>query len=162
MYGSGFQFGNILTNYTCATICEHLGWEWIHYIFGSAGVAWSVAWMLLIADSPETQCLMPKKEREYIVDSLAGETDTVCAVILGTLVFRNALAWTAGHALEADAAIATCLGVVRRSVLHGLRALLLLRRRAHVPRKGRRGRDSAGTHSTAADQRQLFPRSVSL
>ncbi|KAH7719853.1 Major Facilitator Superfamily protein [Aphelenchoides avenae] len=79
---TGFQLGPIVVNAASGYICTHLGWEMIFYIFGGLGIMWSIAWLILIGDSPETQHWMSNAEREYIMDSLADTKKevTLCKV----------------------------------------------------------------------------------
>lgn len=74
----GFQLGPILTFVTCGYLCKYVGWESIFYIYGGLGILWAAVWTASVGDGPETQCLISKAERKYIVDSLADTSKKVC------------------------------------------------------------------------------------
>ena len=45
------------------------------YFSGSYGVVWFVLWMILTADTPESHPRISKIERQYIQESLRGQTN---------------------------------------------------------------------------------------
>ncbi|CAD1480336.1 unnamed protein product [Heterotrigona itama] len=59
----------------CGFLIAYLGWESVFYVTGTIGLAWSVAWFLLIFDSPGQHPRITIEERRYIEDSI-GSTST--------------------------------------------------------------------------------------
>ncbi|KAK7487440.1 hypothetical protein BaRGS_00021281, partial [Batillaria attramentaria] len=60
-----------------AMLCEEGpwgGWPSVFYVFGGLGLVWSIAWFVLVRDSPEIHPRIDPKEKEYIVNSRAAVT----------------------------------------------------------------------------------------
>ncbi|XP_050434410.1 putative inorganic phosphate cotransporter [Adelges cooleyi] len=70
---SGIQFGTMITligaGYLAST---SFGWPSIFYASGAIGLAWTVVWLLLGAESPQTHWFLSQKEANYIQESLQG------------------------------------------------------------------------------------------
>ncbi len=69
---SGSYFGTVFANFFSGLIAVQLGWAWIYYIFGIAGIVWYLLW-LFVGNSPETDRFISQNEKEYIMKS-RGET----------------------------------------------------------------------------------------
>lgn len=54
-----------------------LGWPYIFYIFGAAGVLWFLFWAFLAFDCPAKNPFITKKEREFIQSSLPKEPEKI-------------------------------------------------------------------------------------
>ena len=52
-------------------IIDAYGWEWVFYIFGTLGLAWTAAWWILVFDSPQQHPRISPEERAKIVGSLS-------------------------------------------------------------------------------------------
>lgn len=51
-------------------LAVNFGWQSIFYTFGAFGVVWSVAWLLIIKESPEKDRCMTESEKTFIKTSL--------------------------------------------------------------------------------------------
>lgn len=67
---SGCFFGTVIAMLASGWLAVRFGWESIFYVFGTLGVIWSVAWLLLVKESPEEDCQMKECEKVYIRNSL--------------------------------------------------------------------------------------------
>lgn len=54
-------------------IAGALGWEQVFYIQGGASAIWLILWVILIADTPQSQRFISEEERQYIMSSLHQE-----------------------------------------------------------------------------------------
>src|SRR5262245_47921030 len=50
---TGMYVGIIIAFPLAVWIMTRLGWPWVFYLFGAAGLIWSVAWSLLVTNNPE-------------------------------------------------------------------------------------------------------------
>jgi len=50
---TGMYVGIVLAFPLAVWIMTHLGWPWVFYLFGAAGVVWSAVWYLLVTNNPE-------------------------------------------------------------------------------------------------------------
>lgn len=64
----------------CGFLIDSLGWESVFYVTAVIGIIWSVAWFLLVFDSPSQHPRISVEERRYIEDSI-GTTATNKVVI---------------------------------------------------------------------------------
>jgi len=72
----GGSLGTVITWPLLGNIIEHISWDWAFYITGVIVLIWTFLWILLVRDSPDGHPWIEKKEREYIVLSLAGTIST--------------------------------------------------------------------------------------
>ncbi|XP_053384723.1 uncharacterized transporter slc-17.2-like [Mercenaria mercenaria] len=71
---AGATFGNVLTFSTSGVLCAYGfdgGWGSIFYVTGSAGVLWTIAWLLLSADNPSSHPRITTAEKNYITESIS-------------------------------------------------------------------------------------------
>lgn len=54
----------------CGYLIASLGWESVFYVTGVIGLIWSVAWFLLVFDSPSQHPRISHEERCYIEDAI--------------------------------------------------------------------------------------------
>lgn len=66
----GSSAGAAFTYFICGYIIDWYGWEWVFYITGVLGFAWSVAWAAMVFDTPQEHPWISEKERNYIEDSI--------------------------------------------------------------------------------------------
>lgn len=72
---SGAQFGTVISMPLSGLLAEYGfdgGWPSIFYIFGLVGVVWSLAFVWLIYEDPESDPKIEEKERKYITNALWG------------------------------------------------------------------------------------------
>ncbi|XP_046544379.1 sialin-like [Haliotis rubra] len=70
---AGAQVGTVLAMPLTGLLCEHGfagGWPSAFYVFGTLGVAWSVAWAVMAFDSPTLHPHISTQERDYILKSV--------------------------------------------------------------------------------------------
>ncbi|XP_072398715.1 vesicular glutamate transporter 1-like isoform X3 [Diabrotica undecimpunctata] len=66
----GSSFGIAITYPLCGLIIERWGWEAAFYICGVIGTIWSLAWWLLVYDSPSEHPRITPEEKKYIITSI--------------------------------------------------------------------------------------------
>ena len=44
--------GNLISNSLSAVICEYIGWRWVFYIYGIAGIGIAIIWTLYVRNAP--------------------------------------------------------------------------------------------------------------
>ncbi|XP_017887369.1 putative inorganic phosphate cotransporter isoform X1 [Ceratina calcarata] len=69
------SLGAALTMPMCGFLIASFGWESVFYVTGTIGIVWSIAWFLLVFDSPAQHPRISLEERRYIEDSI-GTTST--------------------------------------------------------------------------------------
>lgn len=63
----------------CGYLIASLGWESVFYVTGVIGIVWSVAWFLLVFDSPSQHPRISDEERRYIEDAIGTTATTKVA-----------------------------------------------------------------------------------
>ncbi|XP_063916319.1 sialin-like [Zophobas morio] len=66
----GGSAGTVVTWPVLSIIIENLGWSWSFFLNGGFVIIWSILWILLVSDSPETHPRISEAEKVYIVNSL--------------------------------------------------------------------------------------------
>ncbi|ESO12399.1 hypothetical protein HELRODRAFT_186317 [Helobdella robusta] len=84
---AGCQLGTVLANPICGILAFY-SWESIFYLFGSLGLAFSVAWFFLIYDDPNLHPRINPSEKEYIQTAL-GSTKKTKPVALKDLPWKS-------------------------------------------------------------------------
>ncbi|KYN18228.1 Sialin [Trachymyrmex cornetzi] len=69
------SLGAALTMLMCGFLIASLGWESVFYVTGVIGIIWSVAWFLLVFDSPSQHPRISAEER-HAIESAIGTTTT--------------------------------------------------------------------------------------
>lgn len=72
---AGAQFGTVISYPLSGLLAEYGfadGWPSIFYVFGIMGAIWSVAFLYMVAEEPDTSRTIPEDERKYIINSLWG------------------------------------------------------------------------------------------
>ncbi|GLV41829.1 uncharacterized protein CBL_13561 [Carabus blaptoides fortunei] len=68
---AGAQFGTVIAMPVSGYLAESsIGWPSIFFVFGAAGIIWSVAWYLLGANDPSDHSSISQEEKKYIESSL--------------------------------------------------------------------------------------------
>ncbi|XP_026826016.1 putative inorganic phosphate cotransporter isoform X2 [Ooceraea biroi] len=70
------SLGAAITMPICGFLIASLGWESVFYVTGVIGIIWSVAWFLLVFDSPSQHPRISVEERRYIEDSIGATATT--------------------------------------------------------------------------------------
>lgn len=71
----GAQFGTVISMPVSGYLAEHGfagGWPSIFYCFGVLGAIWSVAFLFLVDEDPETCSRINEDERKFIINSVWG------------------------------------------------------------------------------------------
>ena len=68
---TGMYVGLIIAFPTAVWIMTRLGWPWVFYLFGLLGLAWWVAWHLLVTDRPEDHPSISEAEIQTILHGQA-------------------------------------------------------------------------------------------
>ncbi|KAK7477233.1 hypothetical protein BaRGS_00031544 [Batillaria attramentaria] len=69
---SGQHVANAIVFPLSALLCKYGfagGWPSVFYVFGCLGLVWSVVWLVLVSDSPETHRRIHPDERDFIVNN---------------------------------------------------------------------------------------------
>ncbi|XP_076626570.1 putative inorganic phosphate cotransporter isoform X1 [Colletes latitarsis] len=69
------SLGAAITMPICGFLIASLGWEYVFYVTGIIGLAWNIAWFLLVFDSPAQHPRISMEERRYIEQAI-GMTST--------------------------------------------------------------------------------------
>lgn len=72
---AGAQFGTVISYPLSGLLAEYGfadGWPSIFYVFGIMGAIWSVAFLYLVAEDPDSSSTIPEDERKYIINSVWG------------------------------------------------------------------------------------------
>lgn len=72
---AGAQFGTVVSMPLSGILSDHGfagGWPSIFYVFGTVGALWSVAFLLIVDEDPESCPRIAEDERKYIISSLWG------------------------------------------------------------------------------------------
>lgn len=67
---AGNYAGTVISMPMSGILANTLGWESIFYIFGAIGVAWFVAWTIIVKKSPQEDPFISEEEKNYIVYKL--------------------------------------------------------------------------------------------
>jgi ACS family sodium-dependent inorganic phosphate cotransporter-like MFS transporter 5 len=73
---TGSRVGNIVALAIGGFLCVSAGWESIFYIFGGAGLVWSVLFFALTANTPAEHRFISKKEADYILEATRKSIET--------------------------------------------------------------------------------------
>ena len=63
------HLGILLCNALSGLIADQLGWQWLFYIYGIAGVVWGVIWLAYFKNSPEEMTSINEIELDYIIEN---------------------------------------------------------------------------------------------
>ncbi|XP_021931680.1 putative inorganic phosphate cotransporter isoform X3 [Zootermopsis nevadensis] len=72
---AGAQFGTVISYPLSGLLAEYGfadGWPSIFYVFGIVGAVWSVAFLFMVAEDPDSSNTIPEDEKKYITNSLWG------------------------------------------------------------------------------------------
>jgi ACS family sodium-dependent inorganic phosphate cotransporter len=64
---TGMYLGIIMAFPVAVWVMTHLGWPWVFYLFGAAGIVWSVVWFLLVTNNPEEHPRISPDEIQLIL-----------------------------------------------------------------------------------------------
>jgi ACS family sodium-dependent inorganic phosphate cotransporter len=54
----------------CGMVLKAWGWEFVFYVSGVLGLAWCVAWWLLVFDTPDNHPRISREEKQYLKENL--------------------------------------------------------------------------------------------
>lgn len=74
---SGSYFGTVFALVISSFLAQHIGWESIFYVFGFLGVLWSVAWWMIVAETPQGDRKITDSELEYIKSTIGASANHV-------------------------------------------------------------------------------------
>jgi MFS family permease len=72
---AGAQFGTVISYPLSGLLAEYGfadGWPSIFYVFGVIGAVWSVAFLFMVAEDPDSSTSIAEDERKFITTSLWG------------------------------------------------------------------------------------------
>ncbi|KAK9296824.1 hypothetical protein QLX08_009237 [Tetragonisca angustula] len=88
------SLGAAITMPVCGFLIAYLGWESVFYVTGTIGLAWSVAWFLLVFDSPGEHPRITIEERRYIEDSIGSTSTTKRLPVPWKSILLSIPVWT--------------------------------------------------------------------
>ncbi|KAF4524139.1 hypothetical protein B566_EDAN012142 [Ephemera danica] len=62
----GATIGAVVSMPLCGTVGSALGWDAIFYVTGAIALAWSLAWFLLVSDTPQSHPRISERELQYL------------------------------------------------------------------------------------------------
>ncbi|CAG2063118.1 unnamed protein product [Timema podura] len=68
------SLGAAITMPVCGYLIASLGWESVFYVTGVVGLLWSIAWFLVVFDSPAQHPRISNKERLFIENAIGSTT----------------------------------------------------------------------------------------
>nr|CAD7415686.1 unnamed protein product [Timema poppensis] len=68
------SLGAAITMPVCGYLIASLGWESVFYVTGVVGLLWSIAWFLVVFDSPAQHPRISNKERMFIENAIGSTT----------------------------------------------------------------------------------------
>lgn len=75
IYIAASSLGAAITMPICGFLIIAWGWESVFYVTGLVGVVWSIAWFLLIFDSPSKHPRISDEERTFIEEAIGGTSN---------------------------------------------------------------------------------------
>ena len=66
----GAQAGTVITLPICGLLADHVNWESIFYVSGTAGCLWFIAWCFLVYSSPSDHPRISTEEKDYITSNI--------------------------------------------------------------------------------------------
>ena len=72
---SGASIGTLVIFTLAGYIADTLGWPAVFYVTGASSLVWSLAWLLLVADTPATHPYISSQEREFVMTAVGGRED---------------------------------------------------------------------------------------
>lgn len=62
----GASLGTVIALPLCGWVLDAWGWEAVFYVSGALALLWTVAWWLLVYDSPDQHPRISQEEKEYL------------------------------------------------------------------------------------------------
>lgn len=87
------SLGAAITMPICGFLIDSLGWESVFYLTGAIGLVWSVAWFLLIFDTPAQHPRISVEERRYIEESIGTTSTSKRLPVPWRSIFTSAPVW---------------------------------------------------------------------
>lgn len=87
------SLGAAITMPICGFLIASVGWESVFYVTGTIGLAWSVAWFLLIFDSPAQHPRISVEERRYIEQAIGSTATTKRLPVPWKSIFLSVPVW---------------------------------------------------------------------
>ncbi|RZC32966.1 sialin, partial [Asbolus verrucosus] len=73
---AGTSLGTVIFMLLSGVISGTLNWQAVFYIEGGVSALWLFLWVWLVADTPQKQRLISAEERDFIMTSLGGDTNS--------------------------------------------------------------------------------------
>lgn len=90
---AGAQFGTVVSYPLSGLLAEYGfsgGWPSIFYVFGVIGAVWSVAFLFMVAEDPDSSKRIAEDEKKYITTSLWGAAGVSVSVnYVQTVIFGS-------------------------------------------------------------------------
>lgn len=87
------SLGAAITMPICGFLIASLGWASVFYVTGAIGIIWSVAWFLLVFDSPDQHPRIAEEERRYIEDAIGTSSTSKHLSVPWKSIFTSAPVW---------------------------------------------------------------------
>lgn len=91
---SGAQFGTVISLPLSGMLAgSGAGWPSIFYVFGGLGTVWSLVFLWLVHEDPDSHPTITPDERRYIVRSIWGTSGVVVPVVPWLQILLSPAAW---------------------------------------------------------------------
>ncbi|KAL4221287.1 hypothetical protein ACF0H5_019550 [Mactra antiquata] len=93
---AGTTLGNVVTFSTSGLLCAYgfdNGWGSIFYVTGGLGVLWSLAWMYIASDTPNSHTRITEEERKYITGSIEYKVDRKTVKVPWLSMLKSKCLW---------------------------------------------------------------------
>nr|XP_034194461.1 putative inorganic phosphate cotransporter [Osmia lignaria] len=87
------SLGAAITMPMSGFLIASFGWQSVFYVTGTIGLLWSIAWFLLIFDSPAQHPRISVKERRYIEDAIGSTATTKRLAVPWKSIFTSIPVW---------------------------------------------------------------------
>ncbi|OQR71870.1 sialin-like [Tropilaelaps mercedesae] len=85
----GYVIGTTITMFVAGPLCKQFGWESVFYVFGAAGVVWSLLCYVCVASSPEKHLWISEEERAMIIANRPGDFSRNRLIPWGSIVLSG-------------------------------------------------------------------------
>lgn len=99
---AGNYAGTVVSMPLSGILANSVGWESIFYVFGSIGIVWFIAWIIIVRKSPQDDPYISEEEKIYIMKSLGDRKEDEALNPPWREIFTSTAVWAivASHVSE--------------------------------------------------------------
>ncbi|XP_015108553.1 sialin [Diachasma alloeum] len=87
------SLGAAITMPICGYLIASIGWESVFYVTGGIGLVWSIAWFMLVFDSPAQHPRITDEERKFIEESIGSTSSKKVLSVPWKSIFTSLPVW---------------------------------------------------------------------